>query len=182
MIRRVVRRGVNREAARRTCSKPWSPAGSRISSARKPPVIEKAGQIGAYPGVFRIVIAKNFPNPLGHIPLSPVGSVVAVCTPISQHRGRIMGCAEQAGAWIQRHPDLDSLQNFVSRPLGQKSFDERTTRQHRQDFRRDASAEKNSTERKDFERQVGGLLIRKYRKTWSTRERIRGRVQPAPPR
>src|SRR6202041_4079715 len=94
---------------------------------------------------------------LGHIPLSPVGSVIAVCTSISQHRGRIMGCAEQAGGWIQRDADFDALENFIQPALRQKSLHERATREHRQNFGCDPSAEVYTAERQDFEREVGGL-------------------------
>ena len=84
MVARIVRRRIHRKAARRSMLEALvHRQDHEFARARQLAMVQHPRQVVPHAAVFRIVIAKNLSNSLRHIPLSPVGSVTAVCIPIS---------------------------------------------------------------------------------------------------
>src|SRR5208282_6330823 len=80
VIARVIGGRIDREASRGAMLEALVHGQDyEFTCARELAMVEHPRQVAAHAGVFGIVIAKNLSNSLGHIPLSPVGIVIAVC-------------------------------------------------------------------------------------------------------
>ena len=111
MIARIVRGRIDREAARRSVLETLVHGQNHeLARPRELAVVEHAGEIAPHAGIFGIVVAENFSNSFGHIPSLPRECRLI---PISQHRRRAVGRAEQSGGGIQHDPHFDPAENLV---------------------------------------------------------------------